>query len=311
MVSRSDIPHLAAGIRDAGGTSRPGQHRRMGDDPPSPWPPKRNRIGSGSSLRNVGDAARDRGSGEVGRNRFARPPESHPLLSRDRSVETPQTRYETFRRPRGRRGVSAAAMLLRSSPASSVVLFEARSNVSFTAQPNVHYKMGTRIAQAYPSSEPGRSARRANFDREGVLLSRTPCAGSGFLEGHLRSAVRGVCRPTGLSVCGGPGSRAGVEPGFALPPLPWYYEAMAIAQSKLTAPSQISVPVEVRRRLGLSPGSVLEWEEHGDEVVVRRAGRYTSEDLHRSLFPTPPKPLTLEEMKEGIEEYVKSRHARR
>ena len=31
-----------------------------------------------------------------------------------------------------------------------VMLFEARSNVSFTAQPNVHYKTGTRIAQAYP-----------------------------------------------------------------------------------------------------------------------------------------------------------------
>lgn len=31
-----------------------------------------------------------------------------------------------------------------------VVLFEAKSNVSFTAQPGVHYKMGTRIAQAYP-----------------------------------------------------------------------------------------------------------------------------------------------------------------
>lgn len=31
-----------------------------------------------------------------------------------------------------------------------VVLFEAKSNVSFTAQPNVHYKIGTKIAQAYP-----------------------------------------------------------------------------------------------------------------------------------------------------------------
>jgi phosphatidylserine decarboxylase len=31
-----------------------------------------------------------------------------------------------------------------------IVLFESRSNVSFTAQQNVHYKMGTRIAQAYP-----------------------------------------------------------------------------------------------------------------------------------------------------------------
>jgi phosphatidylserine decarboxylase len=31
-----------------------------------------------------------------------------------------------------------------------IVLFEAKSNVSFTEQPNVHYKMGTRIAQAFP-----------------------------------------------------------------------------------------------------------------------------------------------------------------
>lgn len=31
-----------------------------------------------------------------------------------------------------------------------IVLFEAASNVSFTAQPNVHYKMGTRIAEAFP-----------------------------------------------------------------------------------------------------------------------------------------------------------------
>ncbi len=31
-----------------------------------------------------------------------------------------------------------------------IVLFESCSNVSFIAQPKVHYKMGTRIAQAYP-----------------------------------------------------------------------------------------------------------------------------------------------------------------
>jgi phosphatidylserine decarboxylase len=31
-----------------------------------------------------------------------------------------------------------------------IVLFQNASNVSFTAQPSVHYKMGTKIAQAYP-----------------------------------------------------------------------------------------------------------------------------------------------------------------
>lgn len=31
-----------------------------------------------------------------------------------------------------------------------VVLFEAKSNVSFISQPGVHYKVETQIAQAYP-----------------------------------------------------------------------------------------------------------------------------------------------------------------
>jgi AbrB family looped-hinge helix DNA binding protein len=60
---------------------------------------------------------------------------------------------------------------------------------------------------------------------------------------------------------------------------------MAIAQSKLTAQGQISVPAEVRKRLGVGPGSVLEWEEQDDKIVVRRAGRYTSEDVHKALYP--------------------------
>ena len=86
---------------------------------------------------------------------------------------------------------------------------------------------------------------------------------------------------------------------------------MAIAHSKLTAQGQISVPKEVRQRLGIGPGSVLEWEEEGEKIIVRRAGRYTSEDLHRALFEQLPEPRSLDELKEGLRQYVKSRHARR
>ena len=86
---------------------------------------------------------------------------------------------------------------------------------------------------------------------------------------------------------------------------------MALAHSKLTAQGQISVPAKVRQRLGLGPGSVLEWDEEGEKVVVRRAGRYTSEDVHRSLFPTPPRPRTLIELKDGVRRYIKRRRASR
>ena len=86
---------------------------------------------------------------------------------------------------------------------------------------------------------------------------------------------------------------------------------MALAHSKLTAQGQISVPAKVRQRLGVGPGSVLEWNDEGDRIVVRKAGRFSSLDVHRSLFPAAPTPRTVAEMKEGIRRHVKKRHARR
>ncbi len=87
---------------------------------------------------------------------------------------------------------------------------------------------------------------------------------------------------------------------------------MTLAQSKITAQGQISVPAEVRRKLGLGPGSVLEWVDEGGEIVIRRAGRHSSEDVNRALFPSgPPKARSLEELKEGLRAAGRQRHARR
>ena len=86
---------------------------------------------------------------------------------------------------------------------------------------------------------------------------------------------------------------------------------MTLAHSKLTAQGQISVPANVRRKLGLGPGSVLEWDDDGEKIVVRRVGRYTSEEVHRSVFPALPKPRTLTDLKEGVRRYIKRRRASR
>ena len=93
--------------------------------------------------------------------------------------------------------------------------------------------------------------------------------------------------------------------------VPWYYPAMALPQSKVTAQGQISVPAEIRRKLGIGPGSVLEWDEEGEKVFVRKAGRYTSLDIHKALFSKPPKRRSLEELEQSIEEYIREKHARR
>jgi antitoxin PrlF len=87
--------------------------------------------------------------------------------------------------------------------------------------------------------------------------------------------------------------------------------SMAIAHSKLTAQGQISVPAEVRRRLGVGPGSILEWDQEGGQIVVRRSARYTSEDIHQAVFAKGrPNRRGLRDLKAGIRRHMRDRHAR-
>ena len=85
---------------------------------------------------------------------------------------------------------------------------------------------------------------------------------------------------------------------------------MASRHSKLTSQGQVSVPAEVRKKLGLAPGSVLEWRDEGTHYIVRRAARYTSEDVHRALFAKPPKARSLSDLKGAIRQHIKRKHAR-
>jgi antitoxin PrlF len=86
---------------------------------------------------------------------------------------------------------------------------------------------------------------------------------------------------------------------------------MPIAQSRVTAQGQISVPAEVRKKLGIGPGSVLEWHEHNGRMIVQRAGRFSFADLHRALFPKGlPKDLLVTDVKEAIRKRIRRRHAR-
>jgi len=88
---------------------------------------------------------------------------------------------------------------------------------------------------------------------------------------------------------------------------------MVLARSKVTAQGQVSVPAKVRERLGIQPGAALEWEAGADgTVIVRRAGRYSSLDIHRVLFPEgpPQRAATVKDMDEAITEHFRREHAR-
>jgi AbrB family looped-hinge helix DNA binding protein len=81
-------------------------------------------------------------------------------------------------------------------------------------------------------------------------------------------------------------------------------------RSKLTSQGLISVPAEIRRKLGISPGSVLEWQEEGDHVVVRRVGHFSFRDIHQALFARTPNTKTLGELKAAIRSHARKKHAR-
>jgi AbrB family looped-hinge helix DNA binding protein len=86
---------------------------------------------------------------------------------------------------------------------------------------------------------------------------------------------------------------------------------MSIAHSKVTAQGQISVPAEVRKKLGIGPGSVLEWHVADGTIEVRRAGRFNSSEVHQALFPKgAAKSKNVPDVKAGIRAAIAKRYAR-
>ena len=90
---------------------------------------------------------------------------------------------------------------------------------------------------------------------------------------------------------------------------------MQKVQTKLTSQGQVSVPAAVRSFLHLAPGSVLVWSQHGDRIVVERATRHSTTEVHQALFaggaPVGVPAKTLDELKQGIRQRMQRQHAGR
>ena len=84
-----------------------------------------------------------------------------------------------------------------------------------------------------------------------------------------------------------------------------------VLETRVTSQGQVSVPAAIRRKLGVEPGSTLQWIERGDEVVVKRRSGSTFEEMHKILFPNgPPKPISLKQMDEAIGDYMREKHGK-
>ena len=90
-----------------------------------------------------------------------------------------------------------------------------------------------------------------------------------------------------------------------------------IAETRITSKQQLTLPQTVRRLLGVGAGDSLLWQldDHSGRIVVepgRRHGLADIRDAVAAVGPLPVRgtPATVEDMKAGLVDVIRSKHAR-
>lgn len=78
--------------------------------------------------------------------------------------------------------------------------------------------------------------------------------------------------------------------------------------SKITSKGQTTIPVEVRERLGLKPGDMLDYEVRDGLMIVRK--KRSALELAGILHDPERKALSLEEMENAIAGGIVERYER-
>ena len=77
----------------------------------------------------------------------------------------------------------------------------------------------------------------------------------------------------------------------------------------LTTKGQITLPKEIRDRLGLSAGSILDFAILPDGSIVARAVKPDARRIRGVLKSPHAEPLTVEQMDEGLGKHLREKHA--
>lgn len=82
---------------------------------------------------------------------------------------------------------------------------------------------------------------------------------------------------------------------------------MAIV-SKLTTRGRVLVPPEIRKKLGITAGSLVAWVERDGEIIVRSRARYASEQLHDAVFEGRTARRPIRDLDAGVRAHVRQKH---
>lgn len=78
----------------------------------------------------------------------------------------------------------------------------------------------------------------------------------------------------------------------------------------LTSKGQVTIPKEIRDRLGLDAGSMLDFQLLPDNTITAREVTADARRIRGILKSPLAAPLTVEQMDEGIAQSLRDRHAR-
>ena len=77
----------------------------------------------------------------------------------------------------------------------------------------------------------------------------------------------------------------------------------------LTTKGQITLPKEIRDRLGLDAGSILDFQVLPDNTITARPVKPDARSIRGLLKSPHAGPLTVEQMDEGIAQHLRDKHA--
>lgn len=77
----------------------------------------------------------------------------------------------------------------------------------------------------------------------------------------------------------------------------------------LTSKGQITLPKEIRVRLGLDAGSMLDFQVLPDNTITARAVKPDARRIRGLLTSPHAEVLTVEQMDEGVAEHLREKHA--
>lgn len=80
--------------------------------------------------------------------------------------------------------------------------------------------------------------------------------------------------------------------------------------ASMTSKGQVTVPKDIRDRLKLKAGDRVDFQEMPDGSVVMRAANLSALDIIGILARPGQKPVSVEEMNEGIAEAIRERYER-